>query len=498
MFTLEIKSITKVHRNILQSKITHFMQVKISRGDVIWSYLGTFMTLCSNVIMIPLMAYYLSGESLGLWFVFTSVGAITNLFDFGFTITFARNITYCWSGISKLEKKGVSKTAQGKPDFYLMKKVLKTCKLIYLIISVSALFLLSSVGTLYIINISNNFEGYTHIVAWIIFVFSTSLNLYYNYYDSFLRGVGAIKQANKNRILARVINLVLMLILLIFGYGILGASIAYASYGIILRNFGKKYFYQYHDIGENLNKVSANFSFQELRDVFITIWYNAWREGLIQLCSYCTGQLSVVICSLYLSLTETGAYSIGQQMAGAVVALSSVLYATYQPTLQESYATGNIEKTRQCMSTLVVVYLASFILGSILIILFGLPIMKFIRPDAVVSIPLLIGICLTLLITNYRTIYTSYFSSTNRIIYVNSFIVASVICIVMSFFTMGYLRLGLWGLILSQFLSQAVYNAWYWPLKANKEMNLRNRDILIMGCNHIKLKFNINGKRHKV
>ena len=477
---------------------TKFMQVIISKGDIVWSYLGTFMTLCSNVIMIPLMAYYLSGESLGLWFVFTSVGAITNLFDFGFTITFARNITYCWSGVSKLEKKGVSVFTQGKADFYLMKKVLSTCKLIYFIISVVALIILSSVGTIYIIHISQNFVGYTHLTAWGIYVLATFLNLYYNYYDSFLRGVGAIKRANKNRVIARVVNLSLMFILLLYGYGIIGVCVSYAFYGIIIRILGKKYFYNFNHIGESLKKVSSKFSFQELKDIFTTIWHNAWRDGLIQLCSYCTGQLSVLICSLYLSLTETGAYSIGQQMAGAVVALSSVLYSTYQPALQESFATGNMDKTRQCMSTIIVVYLSSFVIGSIMLVSIGLPLMKCIRPDSVVSIPTLIGICITLLITNYRTIYTSYFSSSNRIIYMNSFIFASIICIGLSFFTMGFLHWGVWGLIISQFLSQAVYNAWYWPLKANKEMNLKNRDIIINGFHNIRSKMNNYGKGRKI
>lgn len=471
------------------------MQVKISKGDIIWSYLGTFMTLCSNVIMVPLMAYYLTGESLGLWFVFTSVGAITSLFDFGFTITFARNITYCWSGVSRLEKIGVITTRQGEPDFLLMKKVLQTCKLIYFIISFTALALLSTAGTFYIYKISYNFEGYSHLIAWLIYVIATFLNLYYNYYDSFLRGVGAIKQANKNRVYARIVNLILLIGLLLLGYGIIGACIAYASYGIILRVLGKKHFYQYEDIGEHLKTVTTKIEGQEIKQIFLTIWYNAWRDGLIQICSYCCGQLSVIICSFYLSLIETGAYSIGQQMAGAVAALSSVLYATYGPALQESYATGNIEKTKQCMSTIIFVYIVSFIFGSILLILIGVPLIRMIRPDAVVSVPILIGICACLLITNYRTIYTSYFSSTNRIIYMKAFILASILCVGLSFFTLGVLHWGVWGLITSQFISQAIFNAWYWPMKANKEMDINAIEIIRLGYTNVKSKLSIHGKR---
>lgn len=81
------------------------MQIKISKADLIWSYWGTIMTLSSQVIMLPLVVYFLNSEMLGLWYVFVSLGAVANLFDFGFTITFARNIAYCWSGANTLKKK---------------------------------------------------------------------------------------------------------------------------------------------------------------------------------------------------------------------------------------------------------------------------------------------------------------------------------------------------------------------------------------------------------
>ena len=460
------------------------MKVHLSKSDIIWSYLGTIMTLCSHVIMIPLIVYFLDGDLLGLWYVFISIGAIANLFDFGFTITFARNITYCWSGVSHLQKEGVYKEEMGDTNFVLMKNILTTCKRIYMIISLFVLALFITIGTYYVTRITAHISGYEHVVAWFIYAFATFLNLYYNYYDSFLRGVGAIKQANKNRVIARIIHLGLIVLLLPCG-GLIGASMAYLSYGVAFRYLGKKHFYGYQKIGENLAKVTKKFSIQESKDMFITIWYNAWRDGLIQICQYCCGQLSVIICSLYLSLTETGAYSVGQQMVGAVAALSAVLYAAYQPSLQEAHAKNNMEIMKTNMSTIVLMFIFSFGIGMVLLVSLGLPLMKYIKPESMVDISVLLGISVCVFVTNFRTIYTSYFSCTNRIVYMKAFILSSITCVILSFLFIGPLSMGVWGLIIAQFLSQAMYNFWYWPLKAHKEMNLSISELLTLGTNRI-------------
>ena len=83
------------------------MIIRIQKKDIMWSYLGALLSMTANIIMIPFLVYFLSSDMLGLWYVFCSIGAMTALFDFGFSTTFARNITYCWSGASILKKRGL-------------------------------------------------------------------------------------------------------------------------------------------------------------------------------------------------------------------------------------------------------------------------------------------------------------------------------------------------------------------------------------------------------
>lgn len=446
------------------------MEVKVNKSDVIWSYLGTIMSFTASVITLPVVIYFLDSETLGLWYVFASVGSITILFDFGFTVTFARNITYCWSGATKLKRIGVAESISIEPDYVMMRDILYTCKRIYLIISLIALFLLVTIGTGYVIYISKSFIGTSHIYAWLIYAIAAFLNLYYNYYDSFLRGVGDVKQANQNRVYARGIQLLSMFIFLIFGWGILGLAIAYLFFGIVFRFLGKFYFYRYKGIGKRLRDVGGHTDKSTAHNLFKTVWYNAWRDGIVSLSVYLSGQVSVILCSLYLSLTETGIYSIGLQIANVVGSLASTLYVTYQPSLQSNWIKGNLLEVRLIMSRIIKVYIFSYLIGVFCVILVGLPILRLIKPEVIIGIPLLLGIFLGQFILKFRDCFSSYFSCTNRLIYMPAFIFSSIFCVLLSIILLQFYELKIWGLIIAQIFSQVIFNAWYWPVKACKEL----------------------------
>lgn len=448
------------------------MQIQINKSDIVWSYLGVIVSFTASVLSFPVVIYFLDGDLLGLWYVFASIGSISLLFDFGFTLTFARNITYCWSGAKELKKIGTNDSVLHEPDFSLMRDILITCKRVYLVISLFALLLMLTAGTCYILYISREIPGYNHIVAWIIYSVSLYLNLYYNYYDSFLRGVGSIKQANQNRVFARLFQLVIMVLLLIIGMRILGLAIASLSFGIIFRFLGKYYFYNYKNIGKELNKIKSPIDGSKIKNLFFTVWFNAWRDGVVTLSIYLSSQASVILCSLYLSLTETGVYSVCLQIVNIVMSLSSTLYATYQPMIQSFWVKKDILNIRLIMARILIVYISSFLIGTLGVVLLGVPILHFIKPELIIPIPLLLGLFFSMFILKYRDCFTSYLSCTNRLIYMPAFLSSSVLSILFSLIFLHFFNLGTWGLVIGQLLSQVIFNAWYWPLLVNKELHL--------------------------
>ena len=457
------------------------MEVKLSKKDVLWSYIGTILSMGANLVMLPVIIYYLNVDMLGLWYVFVSIGAIAVLFDFGFGVTFARNITYCWSGAEELKKEDVIYTDNHEPDFLLMKRVLKACKTIYLRISSVALLLLLTAGLAYVIYISHNLKGYEHLIAWVVYSVAVFLNLYYGYYASFLRGVGAVGEANKNMVIARSAQIIITIVLLMLGLGIVGVCIAYLAYGTFFRVLGKWKFYRYQHIGERLSEVKTPITREDVQPLVVVVWHNAWRDGVISLSNYLSNQATVIICSLYLTLAETGIYSIGVQIGMAIAAISGTFYMASQPQLQSAYITHDLEKTRRTMSVIVVSLFLLFTLGVIGFVMVFLPLLRIVKPEAVVSVPVLLGLCAYQLILQFRNCYTSYFSCSNRILYVKAFIISAVLCIILAILFTGYLQMGVWGLICAQILCQISYNIWYWPILAHREMQLSSSEMIRLG-----------------
>ena len=203
------------------------MRIGICRSDIIWSYLGMSFTMAVNLILLPLYVYYFSEDTLGLWYVFLGLGGIALLFDFGFSVTFARNITYCWSGVKRLRKQHVEMIEGADVNYPLLKTVLRVCKLIYAVLAGTALVLIFTGGMYYVYYISPAMTEGELRTAWGAYGLGIVLNLYYGYYLAFLRGVGAIKLANKSIVYARLLQLMITIVLLVQGYGIIGASIGY-------------------------------------------------------------------------------------------------------------------------------------------------------------------------------------------------------------------------------------------------------------------------------
>lgn len=461
------------------------MQIKVSLKDVIWNYAGVIVNLGSNLIMLPFILYFLGDEQIGLWYVFQSISSLSVMFDFGFNPTFARNVAYCWSGASRLERDGYCKSSGEKVNYGLLKQLIITSRFIYAILSVVVLLLFSVVGTFYIVHISSNLRGYNHIIAWAIWCVALFLNLYYGYFSGLLKGVGAVAESNKSVVIARLFQLVALIIFLLCGMDLVGVAMAYLLYGFLLRILSGKYFYSYRGIGLNLRKTEEDSSIYSKMEVFIIVWHNAWKEGGVAFANYFCNQAGTIVCSLYVTLEETGVYSLAVQLATAVVTFSYALYTSYQPSIQSAIVNENREKVKKDFSYVVSVFVILTILGSTALVLIVRPIIGILKPSMYMGWGILLCVCIYQFILKFRNAYTSYLSNSNRIIYFKSFIFSAILCVIFEFVLTGGLNWGIWGLIFAQILSQVVYNFWYWPLKVHRELNINLIELFETGAEEI-------------
>ena len=454
------------------------MKINISKNDIIWNYIGIIVSLMGNFLLIPFLLKFLSTDYYGLWNVFISLGAVSVLFDFGFNSLFARNIAYSWSGVKNLSKENVVATDNNGVNYPLLKKVIKTCQLIYLIISSAALLVLVSIGTIYVSHVAKSISNnLVVIIAWELYAIGIFLDLLYGYYDAFLRGIGEIGADNKARVIAKLIQIVLTVVLLFLNFGIISTSIANIVYGLAFRELCKKRFYSYKNMKTRLNEVGA-VPISDIFETFKIVWHNAWREGIVSIANYISNQVTTLLCSLYLGLAATAKFGLAVQFTSAVAQIATALLISYQPALQEAYAHRNKEVISAKLSMGVISYVILYPLGLIGLMLF-IPVINIIKGSAILTISLLFSVGFYQFILKFRDCYAWYLGSTNRVIYYKSFIFSSVLCTTLSVLFVGYWHLNISGFVYAQIISQLVFNVWYWPLYVHRELHLTLKNMIL-------------------
>ncbi|KIO68305.1 hypothetical protein B4065_1654 [Caldibacillus thermoamylovorans] len=452
--------------------------MKITKRDIIWGYLGTILRLAINVILLPIVYSFLTSDELGIWAIYISVAGIVNLLDFGFTPTLSRNIAYSWSGANELKKQSVNfVNKKSGPNIELFTNVLKVSQKIYLLISLVAVIILLSIGTVYINYVARNFTGDYLWISWLIFILALFLNIYMGYYASFLKGVGAIYEFNKATVISKVFQILITIILLILGFGLIGVTFAYLINGFLYRFLCRRYFYKYEDIGHLLKKYNFDNKYNEVKKYFSIIFHNAWREGVVSVSSYLTTQASTIMCSLFLTVSETGIYSISLQIVTVIQNVSSVLYTVYQPSMQEAYIKNNKDKSKRLMATAMLLYTILFMIGSILISTIGVYLLELIKPTSNISSLFTLIMCIYIFLLQHHQLYASYISNTNRLPYVRAFILSGIATIIIEYLLLKYTNIGVWSLLIGPIIVQLCYNNWKWPKFV---LRLLDTDILEM------------------
>lgn len=465
------------------------MLIDATRKDVIWNYLGTFLNLGINFIMLPILMFFLKSEYLALWYVFASLGSIVNMFDFGFTPVLSRNVAYCWSGVKELSRVGVTKIKNGdnsSPNYHLLSRVIRTCRILYLLIAISAATLLMSAGSLYIYSLSASLNQAECMTAWLVYVLSIFMNLYFGYYVVLLRGVGKIDSYNQALCIGKAAQIVISAVLLAAGFGLVAITAAFCVYGVLSRILFRKSFYSIADIKAHLTDLSDKSTSDDIKDTFIIVWHNAWREGLVSLAKYLTSQAGTIICSVFFTLAQTGIYSISLQITTAIASVSSVVFNAYNPSMQNAYAIRDYGRASKLLSKGMICYTLLFVALLAVFLSIGIPILELIGTDYVFDIPAIFCVGAFNYVYQRHSNFASFIANTNRIPYMTAYLVSGILGVILSCLTLSIVpNSGVFGLVVPQLVVQLVYNFWKWPSVAFKILNISYSQFILCGLKSI-------------
>jgi hypothetical protein len=145
--------------------------MQIGRQDVLWNYAAIFLQIAAQVLLFPFILRTLPRETVAVWMIFSTIIALVNLLDFGFNPSFARNVTYVFSGAKILKPTGFDIVEENaEVDYGLLKGLIGAMRRFYSRMTIVFLLSLLTLGTYYLYTIlktyrENHIEVYT---AWVL------------------------------------------------------------------------------------------------------------------------------------------------------------------------------------------------------------------------------------------------------------------------------------------------------------------------------------------
>lgn len=189
------------------------------------------------------------------------------------------------------------------------------------------------------------------------------------------------------------------------------------------------------------------------------MWPNAWRDGLVTVTCYLTGQATVLLSSSF-TLYETGIYSFSMQVINAIIGISYGMFGAYIPAIQSAYVSRNRDMMRTLYAKSMACGLYLSITGITVFATIGIPIVKWLRHDFTIDRSVfLVMACSIYLMARHRN-SACFISTMNRLPYTFSFIFFGVLTLICTYIGLACLNLGTLGHCLIPLMVQSFYNNW--------------------------------------
>ena len=307
-------------------------------------------------------------------------------------------------------------------------------------------------------------------IAWIIFCFINTYNIYTLYYDSLMMGAGLVMRDKQLIIISQLAYLSISVTLILSGFGLIGIVSAQAVSVIIKRILSYKYFFS-AELKNELKQVDTN-NFMTIVKVLTP---NSVKLGLTSVGAFLVLQSSVIIGSIYLSLNQLASYGITIQAINLIGSLSLVYYSSFTPLIAHLRVEQNTISIKRIYIKCIIVMVITFLVSGTGLILAGNWALVFLKSQTLFLNKLMIlAILLIALLEKNHALAGGFLLSRNEVPYFKAAIISGAATVFMLFALIRLGQLGVWGMILAPGIVQLVYQNWKWPLVLIKELKSKN------------------------
>lgn len=441
----------------------------IGKKEILWSYAGTFFMIGAGVILLPFILSNMPDETVGIWSIFQTITFLVLLLDFGFRPSFARNISYIFSGVKTLQKEGVAHAdTDSEVDYGLLKGTLVAMRRFYRYMALAVLILLATAGTAYFYFILQKYSGDKQdaLIAWIVLILINCYNLYTFYYDALLTGKGYIKRSQQINMLGQAIYIALAIGLIYAGFG-LTAIVASQLVATIIRRVLSYHVFFTKELKAHLALAPV----KEPKEILSAITPNAVKVGLTQLGGFLVNKSALLIGSAFLTLDQIASYGITMQVMDILARCAMVLYIAYMPRLAQCRANNDIVQLRKYYVWCTASFIAIFAAGGGIWLILGDPLLRLIGSQTLFLPTPLLGLALVIaLLEHNHAVSAGFIMADNKIPFFIPSLASGAATVLLLWIFLDPLHMGLWGLIMAPGIAQLAYQNWKWPSMIIREL----------------------------
>lgn len=440
----------------------------IGKRDVAWSYAATIFTIGAGVILLPFILHRMSAETVGVWNIFQTITLLVAILDFGFRPSFARSISYIFSGVKSLHAEGVERVNGTGMDYSLLKGTLTAMRRFYRWMALAVFLFLSTAGTAYFGYILTKYTGdrTDAMIAWVILITINCYNLYTLYYDALLTGKGLIRRYQQISILGQSVYMLLAIGLIYAGMGLSAIVTAQLASIVIRRYLSYKTFFT-----KELKDILQVTDEQDPKMILKAIYPNAIKVGLTQVGGFAVNKSAVLLSSAFLSLEQVACYGITVQVMDILARCATVPYQSFVPKLAQCRAEQDWEGLRRYYIINEIGLLVVYCIGGAAWLLAGDWALSLIHSQTtfVPCTMLIVMLVISFLEHNHST-SAGFIMADNKIPFFIPSLVSGAATIILLYIFLGPLDLGIWGAILAPGIAQLAYQNWKWPSVIIKEL----------------------------
>jgi O-antigen/teichoic acid export membrane protein len=435
-----------------------------------FGFANTAAIACYGLVVLPFQARYLTPAAMGVWYSFLAMGSLAIVISQGgITPTVQRFASYFYAGARQMQGDGVPPAITAGPNWIGIISFKKSVNKLFYMLAIGCMALLSCIGYLFIhFRIADSALMNQAAIGWTIQVISIGLIVPAAGLTALVQGAGGMLASQRILLLARLSAPGMVLVGLINGYGVISLGLGTLSMAILQWVGHFWYVKKIWPAEERLSVYTKHVFRQDIH----AMWPTTWRLVTVMLGAWLINSVNVILISVFLGLSMAGQYGLSHQIITFISGVSAVWMSNAIPGLCQLRSLGKIQETHSVFLQRWRRGIATYILGTLLLVTFGQQLMVFIGTTTnLLPISMLIVLSLIYLLElNHGPLCASYLMTANSVPFVPAAIISGVSIVVLGLTLFKFTDMGSWAFIVAQGIAQAAYNNWRWPSLVYKEI----------------------------